>query len=783
MKKLSAGSLGEPLPEGPATRDIDVGEEWAEVLHTLTAGKSLRPVQAAAFCQHRILDSRRNLVVCAPTNSGKSIIGYAVLIDAVKRGQRAVLLEPLRALAQEQAESLRDNLSVMNLRGCNKAPKVTITTGDYRLENEMAASQPKANGEIIVATPERFDAILRNPEFTPWLNSIGAVVIDEAHLIADPRRGPVLELVVAAMRTMPAPPRIALLSATIGDPTRLSDWLEPCDVIESRARSPLRQEVWNLEQGDKADEVLAAETKTLLHDPQNAVLVFVYTRAMADALAARLSESLGQNVLAYHAGHSAGKRGMIRQAFRDGHCRCLVATTSLAMGVNLPATHVFVRDTHFFGHGKLGIAELIQILGRAGRGDRPGVGTVLIKPSDDWDAADLASQLADPQLPPLQSAFESIRNSGNLSRNADKTPDGPSMADSVVAACLSRHHENGISAEDLSRLLLSTLAGESLAACVPQSLQRLASPDWALAYTDEFGKWFLTRLGLAGVRTCLPLAYLVSLGQLVRDLLSLDPTGRLLGRWSSLDHLLLMSLASDRRPSFRKFSEPLAGQIESWQEAQTNESKSLLFSEWILGTEERSKAEELLGSLSVATGTPCPPRKLARQRTYSAMLNAILLLERTRGLATADLDTRWGVKLEDGGEETWRDSALWLAAGHTAVFDIRTFYHHVKENCETPPEQLRGIKRTFNAIRSQAFSLLDELKYCSPLGPMLRSLRRTRKGAKTKTVGKLTIRRLEDAGITSLRQLAGMTLEDLMGIGLRRPFAAQIADYVKRRSR
>ena len=53
----------------------------------------------------------------------------------------------------------------MNLRGCNKAPKVTITTGDYRLENEMAASQPQGNGEIIVATPERFDAILRNPEF------------------------------------------------------------------------------------------------------------------------------------------------------------------------------------------------------------------------------------------------------------------------------------------------------------------------------------------------------------------------------------------------------------------------------------------------------------------------------------------------------------------------------------------------------------------------------------------------------------------------------------------
>lgn len=783
MKKLAAGSLGEPLPAGPATHTLAVGEEWEKVLGSLAGGKSLRPIQVAAFVDHRILDSRRNLVVCAPTNSGKSLIGHAILIDAVKRGRRAVLLEPLRALAQEQAESLQDHLATLSFGGRDKPPKVTITTGDYRLESEMAASLPPEGGEIIVATPERFDAIIRNPEFTPWLETIGAMVVDEAHLIADQRRGPVLELVIAAMLTMSAPPRIALLSATIGDPTRLSDWLDPCDALESRSRSPLRQEVWSLEEGESADEQLAIEAKTLLEEPQNAVLVFVYTRAMADALAARLSESLGHGVLAYHAGHSASKRARIRHSFRDGECRCLVATTSLAMGVNLPATHVFVRDTHFFGHGKLGVADLMQILGRAGRGDRTGVGTVIVKHRDEWNGPEIAAQLADPQLPPLQSAFEANRTSVKPRRNVSKAPAESCMADQVVAACLSRRQENGLSAEDLARLLRNTLAGEALAVCAPASLQRLSSPDWAIAYADESGKWFLTRLGLAGVRSCLPLPYLASLGQLTRDLLSLDHTGRLLGRWSTLDHLLVMSLTSDRRPTFRKFSEALASQIDAWHEAQPNESKSLLFAEWITGTEERSKADELMGSLSMANGAPCPPRKLARQRAYSAMLNAILLLERTRGVAPADLDSRWGVKLEDGGEESWRDNALWLAAGHAAIFDIRTFYHHIKEHCSASPEQVKEIKRTFAGIRSQAFALLDELKYCSPLGPMLRSLRRTRKGAKTKTVGKATIQRLEDAGITSLKQLAGMTLDDLMGIGLRRPFAAQIVDYVRRRSR
>ena len=83
---------------------------------------------------------------------------------------------------------------------------------------------------------------MRNPAHGAWISSIGALVVDEAHLLGDPRRGPTLELLVASMLSRVAPPRIALLSATIGQPELLREWLRPCQFITSKARTPLAKE-------------------------------------------------------------------------------------------------------------------------------------------------------------------------------------------------------------------------------------------------------------------------------------------------------------------------------------------------------------------------------------------------------------------------------------------------------------------------------------------------------------------------------------------------------------
>ncbi|MBK6427803.1 MAG: DEAD/DEAH box helicase [Blastocatellia bacterium] len=92
----------------------------------LTRGRSPRPVQQAAVFEARILESRSHLVVCSPTNSGKSLIGYLILLDAVRLGRRAVLLEPLRALAQEQADALTELLSTLPQDVVAQRPKIRI---------------------------------------------------------------------------------------------------------------------------------------------------------------------------------------------------------------------------------------------------------------------------------------------------------------------------------------------------------------------------------------------------------------------------------------------------------------------------------------------------------------------------------------------------------------------------------------------------------------------------------------------------------------------------------
>jgi hypothetical protein len=97
----------------------------------------------------------------------------------------------------------------------------------------------------------------------------------------------------------------------------------------------------------------------------------------------------------------------------------------------------------------------------------------------------------------------------------------------------------------------------------------------------------------------LPLRYLSGVGQLIRDLISLDPHAKLIGRWTATDHLFLAALMSDRIPKLRRFSETLANGIDAWLESKPIREKSLLFTEWVLGTDQRTKADELLGSLDL----------------------------------------------------------------------------------------------------------------------------------------------------------------------------------------
>lgn len=785
MRRIYAGvsgTLQRTVP--PSWEGLKLDRPWQSVIDSLDLGLAPRLIQVEALKKHKILTHRRNLLVSAPTNSGKSLLGLLVLLDAVRQGRRAVLLEPLRAIAREKADEL-ESRSLRLSQALGRPFSVRISTGDYRLDEETFASPPPQTGEIVIATPERFEAILRKSEYDEWLSSVAAVCVDEAHMISSARRGPVLEYLLTFLLCAPTPPRLVLLSATLGNVDRALEWLAPCDLISAAERHPpLSQEVWEIEPHEDTNEVVSAFTQEVLRAPSANVLIFVYQTKSAERLAGMLRSRLGADnngkvALAYHAQMGRSQRDFVRQSFMTGNCRCVVATTALGLGVNLPATHVLVRDNTFVGAGSLSLTDLIQMMGRAGRGEQPGYAAVMVRPNDDWKADELARILQDHKLPDLVSSFERPTFRTDYYVNTTST-DVVTVA-TRIAVQIARRPDSGLSVEELETFFARSLGGLRFASQVRGALSWLTDPSRALAFPGESGRYRLTALGLAATRAVLPLDVAAGFAQLVKDILSFDPSDHLLAKWRPVDHLLVLELLSGNSPGLRPYSAKLSEQVDAWVEA-SPEQTPVLYREWIKGEPGDSRAVEVLGSLGLS-----PQEKggavadWARRNAYLALFRSILLYERGEGANMEDLERRWGVSNFGGVEEQWRDNLLWLFSGLVHILEIRCFYYHLREECRADKERVRRVKRLFYGMRAQIFNLRESLKYCSPLGPVLRSIRRSSATLTGTSVGVLSIRRLEGAGINTVAELARLQVNDMVRLGVRTDLAKQIRNYVLRR--
>lgn len=774
MKRIDAGSSGgqRTAPAVPWSR-LGLPDEWASICEVLAGVGTARPLQVQGLRNGGLLASRRNVIISAPTNSGKTLLGTLVLLDAVRGGGRAVLLEPLRALARERADHYRTVLPGI-ARILGREVTVRVTTGDVRLDSEELAAPPPADGQLVIATPERLDAIMRNPSHEPWISSVRAVCVDEAHLLGDAHRGPALELVVTSFLTLPAPPRVVLLSATMGSLDEAARWLAPCDVIDVRDRpSKLTKTVVAL--GDsEANQAVTVIVREALADPEASVLVFVYQTASAASLARHLTGELGAlagevGALPYHSQMPSAVRDRTRQAFEQGAARVVVATTALAMGVNLPASHVVIRDVTFFGEGALEVGELLQMMGRAGRGDRPGHATVIVRDTDRWKPKELADALREEQLAPLRSSFSG--------QTVGRGEAGEPPVARVVSALLARREDVGMAEEELANVLSRSLGAHELVSEIAPALGWLADSSRLLSWRTEEDRYRLTSLGLAASRSALPLDFAAGYARLIRDLLSLERAPEFIGRWNALDHLTVMELLWNRQPSLRPFNDDLVEGVDGWME-QHSADVPVLYREWIRGAEGCSKADEVIGSLGALLKTEkrVARTEQARREGYSATLRAILLLERSRGVDVADLERRWSLKPEKlaGIEERWRDTSLWLLAGVARLLDVRTFRYHLKVECLADAERMTETRDVLKRLRRELYDLMSDLQHCSPLGVLLRG--------KRTGIGVRTVRQLEGSGIRSIAELANLREVDLLKLGIRKRAANAVVQAVRRRA-
>ena len=148
------------------------------------------------------VDEHVNLLVSAPTGSGKTLVATYAVGRTLERGERSFYTTPLKALSNQKYHELRTRFGDAH---------VGLLTGDVSINR---------SAEVIVMTTE----VLRNMLLTEsqHLASLGLVVLDEVHYLQDPFRGGVWEEVL--ILTPPAV-RFVALSATIGNATFLGEWL------------------------------------------------------------------------------------------------------------------------------------------------------------------------------------------------------------------------------------------------------------------------------------------------------------------------------------------------------------------------------------------------------------------------------------------------------------------------------------------------------------------------------------------------------------------------------
>ena len=210
-------------------QDLEIEDIIKKKLQTDGIEK-LFPPQTEAI-QKGIL-AGKNVVVAIPTASGKTLLAILAIFEKLRKfpKTKAIYLAPLKALASEKYEEIQEFATLLGY-------KVGLSTSDF--DSNVNWFWKK---QIIVATNEKFDSTLRyNPD---WLERISIVISDEIHLIENPDRGPVLEVVLARLLNSVPDCQIIALSATIKNAQELAEWLKAELVISEWRPVKLKEGVW-----------------------------------------------------------------------------------------------------------------------------------------------------------------------------------------------------------------------------------------------------------------------------------------------------------------------------------------------------------------------------------------------------------------------------------------------------------------------------------------------------------------------------------------------------------
>lgn len=208
-------------------QEANIPSELKEIL-TKEGIKELRPAQDKSI-KAGVLEGK-NILVCTPTASGKTLIAEMTGAKNIIEGKgKTIYIVPLVALANEKHKEFK--------RKYGNLFKIALSIGDMDSSDSYLIDY-----DFIICTAEKLDSLIRH--HAPWLKYVTTVIIDEIHMLNDVKRGPTLEILITVMKQILEKVQIIGLSATIGNPLELATWLDAELIQDDWRPVPLKKGVY-----------------------------------------------------------------------------------------------------------------------------------------------------------------------------------------------------------------------------------------------------------------------------------------------------------------------------------------------------------------------------------------------------------------------------------------------------------------------------------------------------------------------------------------------------------
>ncbi|KAI8020830.1 DExH-box ATP-dependent RNA helicase DExH12 [Camellia lanceoleosa] len=372
--------------------------------------KHFNPVQTQVFTV--LYNTDDNVLVAAPTGSGKTICAeFAILRNHQKGSEsimRAVYIAPIEALAKERYSDWKRKF------GEGLGIRVVELTGEMATDLKLLEK-----GQLIVSTPDKWDALSRRWKQRKHVQQISLFIIDELHLIGG-QGGPVLEVIVSRMRYIASQVenkiRIVALSTSLANAKDLGEWIGatshglfnfppgvrpvPLEIhiqgidianFEARMQAMTKPTYTAIVQHAKIGKPAIVFVPTRKHARLTAVDLMTYSSVDSgekpmfllqsveklEPFVSRIKEPMLRETLQYgvgylHEGLTSTDQDIVKTLFETGWIQVCVMSSSMCWGVPLSAHLVIVMGTQYYdgrenAHTDYPVTDLLQMMGHASR--------------------------------------------------------------------------------------------------------------------------------------------------------------------------------------------------------------------------------------------------------------------------------------------------------------------------------------------------------------------------------------------------------------------------------